>query len=336
MRWRAGFRPWTLIIWGVVVLLLYLVFRQVPLAQIKPIISRFHIAQAILILLMSLLFLFLANLRWWILLRSFGSSVSLLALSAYRQAGFGVSYFTPGPQFGGEPVQVHLLHLRKGVPLDRALSSVFLDRLVDVLSNFTFLAAGSLVLLVGGWFTIHLPARTWFFPFLLLLLPAGHLIALRLGALPASWLMNHITWPWVKRFRGLVFQSETQVAGLIIEKPVVVGMVLLLSALTWGVAISEFWLILRFLGIQAGLIESVAALTLMRFAFLVPVPGGLGALEGSMYLAAQALGWEPAAGIAVSLVVRARDILFALLGVGSGFLAYRSYLFPERKVVERR
>jgi hypothetical protein len=47
------------------------------------------------------------------------------------------------------------------------------------------------------------------------------------------------------------------------------------------------------------------------------------------------IGWDAAAGIAVSLVIRARDIFLALLGLGFGARSYRSFLFPERISEER-
>ena len=50
----------------------------------------------------------------------------------------------------------------------------------------------------------------------------------------------------------------------------------------------DFALALRFIGLQLPLVEIVGALTIARIAFLVPTPGGLGALEASQMLAMQA------------------------------------------------
>ncbi len=102
------------------------------------------------------------------------------------------------------------------------------------------------------------------------------------------------------------------------------------------VSITEFWLLLRFLGIDASWIDAIAALTLVRMAFLAPIPGGLGALEASLVFAAQMAGWGAAAGIAASLVIRARDIILALLGLGSSMLGFRKVSHSERTIDERR
>jgi len=48
---------------------------------------------------------------------------------------------------------------------------------------------------------------------------------------------------------------------------------------------------------------------------LMPMPGGLGALEASQALALGALGFGPAAGLSLALLIRARDLSFGALGL---------------------
>ena len=59
-------------------------------------------------------------------------------------------------------------------------------------------------------------------------------------------------------------------------------------------------------------------MTATRLAFLTPLPGGLGALEAGQVLAMQTIGLDPALGISVSLLIRARDLAFGLAGMGIG------------------
>ena len=42
--------------------------------------------------------------RWWIILRADNPGIPFWPLIRYRLAVFGLSYFTPGPQVGGEPL----------------------------------------------------------------------------------------------------------------------------------------------------------------------------------------------------------------------------------------
>lgn len=77
----------------------------------------------------------------------------------------------------------------------------------------------------------------------------------------------------------------------------------------------------QFLGIRLSGLEAVAGLTAARVAFLLPMPGGLGALEASQVLAVSALGHSPAAGAALARVIRARDLIFGGIGLIIGALA---------------
>lgn len=299
-----------------------------PVRQIAGVLRRIDFKQVILLVLVNFIFLLLVNIRWALLLHSLGWKIPLFKLMQYRLASFGVSYFSPGPQFGGEPIQVHLLSRQHGVPLATAISSVFLDRLVDLLSNFTFLFIGCVLVLVGGLLAGWQGRVLWAVALVLLMLPAGHLLAISLNKKPLSWLLGRARsrFPFFLKIRALVFQTEEQMAGLVRAKPATLAAMIGLSALVWVGAVLEFWLCLRFLGVTATGFETVSALTAARLAFLLPLPAGLGALEASQSLSAHLLGWGPAVGIALSLVIRARDVLLALLGLGFGSFVYRSSL----------
>lgn len=88
--------------------------------------------------------------------------------------------------------------------------------------------------------------------------------------------------------------------------------------------IGEYWLTLWFSGGNFNLAQVVSALTAARLAYLLPIPAGLGTLETSQVLAMQALGADPAIGLAASLLIRARDISLGLLGLWLGSRAFHT------------
>jgi uncharacterized membrane protein YbhN (UPF0104 family) len=92
----------------------------------------------------------------------------------------------------------------------------------------------------------------------------------------------------------------------------------LLSFFIWIAIVFEFRLALSFLGIQMTFPQVIVALTAARIAFLLPIPAGLGTLEAGQVLAMQALGFNPAIGISISLLIRARDVIFGGLGLWLG------------------
>jgi glycosyltransferase 2 family protein len=318
------------LLWLCVLGLFTLALRQAELGQVWQGIGRLGARQILALIGLNLVILALMAARWGLALRAFGSRVRLLPLLAYRLAGFGVSYFTPGPQFGGEPLQVHLLHRDQGVPLAVAVSSVFLDRLVDLLANFTFLAGGTLVIALYGRAGSAF-GGIWFLAGGLVLLPLGHLLALRHGYHPVAWALQHI-WlrlrrPALHHAAEMACQAEGQIGLLLRDQPGMFARMIALAGLTWLMVIAEFWLAVKFLGMSSSLAEAITILTAARLAFLLPLPGGLGALEASQALATGWLGWGPEAGLALSLVIRARDVFLAVLGLWLGGFAYRSTLF---------
>jgi hypothetical protein len=102
------------------------------------------------------------------------------------------------------------------------------------------------------------------------------------------------------------------------ESPGTILKAILLSVLIWIAIVFEFSLALAFLGIQMNLQQVIIALTAARIAFLLPVPAGLGTLEAGQVLAMQAMGFSPAVGISLSLLIRARDVVLGGFGLWLG------------------
>jgi uncharacterized protein (TIRG00374 family) len=252
------------------------------------------------------------------------------SLVGFRLAGFSISYFTPGTQIGGEPLQVRLLQKHTNLQSSVALASVSLDKLFELVTNLTFLAIGTTIILSTGLlhkFPIFLGIA---FFVISLVLPVAYLFALRAGFQPVGWLLSHnkmnnsVTQHFIK-LSSLVLNTEKQIGKLFIEKPLRITCILLSSVIIWIAMIVEYWLLLEFLGASLNIPQTIIALTAARLAFLTPLPGGFGALEASQTLAIQALGFDPAIGISAGLLIRARDVGFGLAGLGLIAILSRKY-----------
>ncbi|RME06496.1 MAG: UPF0104 family protein [Anaerolineae bacterium] len=297
-------------------------------APIEGIIATLrHLTPAQLIALTALnaAIVCLFALRWWLLLRQAGHRLPFFAAVRYRLTAFGVSYFTPGPQFGGEPVQVLAVTQRHGVPPAAALSALSLDKVLELLANFTFLALGAL--LIAG--RMSLSPRLVIGALLLAALPWGYLLGLYLGARPLSALSAHAP-RGIARLTAVIQQSETEIARFCRRQPLALSGLMLLSALVWVALVGEYALMLRFLGAPLSGRQVLTFMVAARLAFLTPLPGGLGALEAGQVLAAEMLGLNSALGLSVGLLIRARDIAFGLLGLlGGGALLGTSNSSPH-------
>jgi uncharacterized protein (TIRG00374 family) len=299
---------------------MWLALRDVPLQEVWNTITQLHLWELLCLAVLNIAIFLLLTSRWWLILRFQGHRLPLLSMAGYRIAAFAITYFTPGPQMGGEPLQIYLTRSRHGVPTSTAVAAVSLDKLLELQSNFAFLVLGVAVLLRDGLFGQHLSYAALLVVVGLLLLPAGLVLFLWRGARPIAGLSRLLasTFPhknWLHRFQRGAVQAEAQVAGFCRQKPLALLAALLLSLAAWVFMGLEFWLTLSFLGLRPDLFQTITLLTAARVAFVLPVPAGAGTLEASLVLTAGALGFSPAAGVGVSLLIRARDVFFAGLGL---------------------
>jgi uncharacterized membrane protein YbhN (UPF0104 family) len=87
------------------------------------------------------------------------------------------------------------------------------------------------------------------------------------------------------------------------------------SILAGAGMVGEYALVTSFLEIDLHGWQTLAAWTTSWLAFLVPLPGGLGALEASQVFTLGAFGIPAAFAIGAALVLRARDLLIGSLGL---------------------
>ncbi|MEX1247744.1 MAG: lysylphosphatidylglycerol synthase transmembrane domain-containing protein [Anaerolineales bacterium] len=285
--------------------------QGVPFAEIGQVLSTLGFWQIAALLMVNIGILFLFPLRWWLIVRAQGYRVPYLALTQYRLVVFAISYFTPGQHFGGEPFQVLYLRNRHKMPGSTALASVTLDKVIELFANFAVLALGLAVLVFTG-VVVELPlAQTLPISLVLLLVPSIYLVSVRFGARPLRFLAKRLSGGLAEGIRN----AEEQLGSLAKEKPGLLGQGLLIAIAVWVALIFEIWLLLFFLSLPVDALELTLVIVAARVALFAPTPGALGALEASQVLAMQALGYSPAYGIGLALLIRARDVLFGLVGL---------------------
>lgn len=314
------------------------VVRGIPLAEIAGALRRLTVGEIVVLLCVNIGITFVFTLRWWVILRAQGHRIPLIRLSTYRLAGFALSYLTPGTQFGGEPLQIALCHRRHAVPTPDATAAVIIDRAVEMLGNFTFLAFGLVLSLRlrlipdegGRWLGFVAAA--------LLFIPLVFLAAALTGRKPVTGLLRWVPTPTIRRsigwarFVGWVEATEEQIITFCRERPKGLATAMGLSLVGWLAIVFEYGLMLLFLDVHLDLMQTIGGITAGRLALLVPVPGGFGALETSQALALAALGYSRAEGLGLGLLIRARDLVFAFAGLAFGaWYARRMRVPPARR-----
>jgi glycosyltransferase 2 family protein len=250
--------------------------------------------------------------------RAENPSIPFLPLIKYRLSVFGLSYFTPGPQVGGEPLQVFYLKENHGLSFARATSAVIMDKLLEFLANFILIGIGlTAAVRVGMVSPNGTQALGSLIPMVLILAwPVIHLILLSRGKYPISGLLRAATSllgdrDWVR----LIMISERMAASFTRRKFPALLAGLFFSLVAWAGMAAEYFLMADFLSASLSFEQILAALTAALLAFLLPLPGGLGALEASQVYALTMMGYAPSIGISLSLIMRARDILNGGIGL---------------------
>ncbi len=306
--------------WLFILLLLWWAGRTTQWDALAEVLGRLEIQDIGFLLILNIGIFVLMSVRWWWILRAMGHPVAILKLARYRLTAFGINYFTPGPQFGGEPYQVWMLHKKQSIPLAVSTSSVAFDKLMELIANFSFLAYGFWTIIRFGFLPVVQGRLFLGLTFLVIIVLCLYILALWKNYLPALQIITRMDGLsekspfWSKVFRT-INDAEDQAAQVIRDQPGLFVMSLLFSAGTWVALVIEYRLALDFLGLSLALPETIGVLTAARIAFLFPFPGGLGSLEISQVFAMQALGAGAAIGISMSLLIRARDVLFGGFGL---------------------
>ncbi|MCU0489302.1 MAG: flippase-like domain-containing protein [Anaerolineales bacterium] len=297
--------------------------RLLPWRAMGAILSTLTALEILILLVVNAAILLLFSARWWLILHAFSYRIPYYQLSIYRIAGFAISYFTPGTQFGGEPLQVYLATSRHGVPASTSTAAVALDKLFELCANFTFLAAGVLFIASSGLLPGLASPQLVLWAGAFLALPLLYFWSLSAGRRPFSALVQRLpgrlwTQRWLKAVPSLVVATESQIARFFQNHLATAVAALAISGLVWLAMLFEYRLMTAFLGANLNLPQAIAGFTATRLAFLTPLPGGVGLLETSQALALQAFGFSQAAGLSLSLLIRSRDILIGLFGLWLG------------------
>lgn len=306
--------------------LLYWALRNAPLIEIWESLKLLKLWQIGVLLVLNTAVIALMAARWWIIVHAENPSVPFLPLIGYRLSVFGLSYFTPGPQVGGEPLQVLYLQRSHGLTFARATSAVIMDKLLEFLVNFLLIGVGVWAIIRVGLIPdngIRLDLSLIAAGTVLLILPLVHILMLYNGRHPISrFLLSQPIIPRNNKGIRLIIVAERMASGFCRKHVRAMFLSIGASILAIVGIAAEYYLMVVFWGMQINAIQVFAALTAMQAAFLMPLPGGLGALEASQVFALGAFGQSASAAISLTLLMRARDILnggIGLLLAGRGF-----------------
>lgn len=349
---RTQWRYLTLLLWLLALALATWTLWQLPLGEIASGLRLLTWSDWVLWSAVNVAILYIAVKRWQILGRAMDAHLSLTRLFRLRQAGGAISFLTPGPHFGGEPLQLYWLHKHFRLSLHRAVGMLGLDRFMETGVNIAVLLAGVLMLLG----TTLLPVGDWLqISFILATVLGVMLILVAVALRHPVWLARHFR-PLAQRWRKDEYAADSESgegnktqggwlalvnlmrSALSHQKPRL-WLALLLSLAGWVALVIELLVLMSLLGLSPTWLEIVLVMVSMRLAMLLPVPGGIGTIEASVLWSFRLLGLPVSAAAGLIALIRLRDVVVLLIGLGclwsfrkSGHHALHDA--PQTKVLE--
>jgi uncharacterized membrane protein YbhN (UPF0104 family) len=229
--------------------------------------------------------LILMAFRWRLLLRSIGSGASLWETLLAYSSGVFVCNITPARTLGGDACRAALIRRPGGLPPVKAVAaSVVYDRLSDV-PGFLLLGVLAVPTLKPD---LRLPHWA---------IVAAIALAVALGARPLYRRLSLRIGRWHYALIGREMTAPVAVAA--------VGC----SLLIWSLDIARLMLVGRAFNIRFAPSQAATVSLLRLGSGLVPVPAGLGVVDGALIAAFIWLGLPAPTATAVAIVERA--IVFA-------------------------
>jgi len=256
--------------------------------------------------------------RWHAVLESRGYSVGFWSLNNYRLGGAAVSFLTPTAKMGGEPVRALLLNKKEDLDLESSLSTVVIDKTIELSLSGLFFIVGLIAALITYSFSASLRNTFVGIIIVLVLLIGGFFIRVFNGKNFFAWGFD---WLQLNRFDCLkqplekLHEFEQLVVTFYHEDRKGLLYTVLISMLSWIGMFFEYYFVGQIVGVSLSPLQVFFVFTLVGLAYMIPVPMAVGTLEAGQVSLFSVIGLGSTTGLGVSLVVRAKYMLVSAYGL---------------------
>lgn len=276
-------------------------------------------------LLVSFMLLLAAAYRWKSILEGEKIRISIWTLLKYKLVVFGLNYLTPSARLGGEPIKILLLKRQK-VKSSKSFASVVVDNFVGMGIDAVVAALILIVILATG-IPFSESARKLFLAlavFALAGVTASYVLLAKKKGTVFSYLLTIAgtltgtkKHKWFNALYEKAAKAEFYMRDMLTnrQKSKNLWLAILFASLSWPLTVLQYELALHMLGVDASITQVLISIVMLNFTTLTPIPGALGVQEAGQFSAFKLFSANPNAGIALSLVLRAKDMLFMLISL---------------------
>lgn len=273
--------------------------------------------------------------RWGFVMGGWQSPVGLIRLSLFRSAAHTLAVLVPSGKLGGDPLRAWLV-ARAGVGGGRAIGGVGVDRTLEIGSSAPFSVLFAMILLQHGVPQLEQALVTVVVG--TLALGAGVYLAVRrlrqgrglVASLARSTPLARLS---AVDSRMAIAEDADQATIDLVDQPRRLAIAFGAGLVANVLVILEFAMLLWAFDLPSEPTAVVAAIFATGAAHMLPIPAGVGVLEGAQVWIFQMLGYPTDVGLAVGLAVRLREILWMAPGVG--YMLARSLRSAHDQLRER-
>lgn len=271
----------------------------------------------ILFIVISVLNIVVYTIRWDVILHAGKSrAVPFPHMVLARFAAYAIGYIVPSAQLGGEPLKILFLQ-RHGVGRKEAVASIIIDKIFEAaimvvfgLVAFTILVMSSqgTVSEQSGYAILGLGVLLMVLYFFLTIYSDGFFtVLIRLCKLYQV--------AFIKKYIEKIAEVEQLMKHFFLHHRKELIGAILLTLSTYIIFILEYVVIFMSLGIHVTVPQLIVVSTLPMIAYLVPIPGAVGAFEASQIAALNLAGVDPVLAFPIIIFIRLRDFIFIAIGI---------------------
>ena len=299
------------------------VIWKVGVKEVYATIAKFTLVELIVILFFALAQFLVQIWRWQLILKTRGHKISFKKLFIAKLVGFSVSYVTPTVFLGGEPVRAYVLNKETNTKFSEGLASIVIDKILDFSYTIPFIIFGVVYVLIK--FTLPLKIIFGLIFALLIVTTFMFLFYVRTYTKKRSFiaLVNLLQLhriKFIERIKGKIIKFEDIIIHFFREHKKIFWYGMVLSLLGGAFAVTQFWLILIFLGVKINLLQMIVIAAIINLIFLLPIPAALGSQETTQALLFSLFAFGAHFGVVFTLISRFVDLL--KVGFGIGFLSH--------------
>ncbi|MFH0772035.1 MAG: flippase-like domain-containing protein [Candidatus Omnitrophota bacterium] len=298
-------------------LFIWVIVKSGPLVIWHQIIS---LNWRILIVIIAYLVIYYFDTMGWRL--AFAKDVKLPNLWRFflaRQAGEALNYTTPTAYLGGEPVKAIILKKRYGVNIAEGFSSVVIAKTTLFLSKVVFLLMGITLalnflkfdsLVATGILWTFIGVFGLFVVFILLQRKGLFMLGLKIAR---KFKLNEM----FEDKKAHLEEIDQTIGKFYLKDRLRLFGSFFFHLLGWIAGLIEVYIILYFLGINIGWVKAFVIEVFLKTAnsAFFFVPAAIGVQESAGYAVLTALGLGGEIGVALSLIKRIREIVWAGFGL---------------------